>query len=116
MILAFGKDGDAHVKWLRENLKQPVMTADKTEGIRNLLPVATIVFITVNSCAWQSHLGLPEHPNVFMVGQQDETGMAQNCMRNFREANIKDVFLVGDADDEKRLIARFEEQMIEELP
>lgn len=116
MILAFGKDGDIHVKWLREKLNRPVMTADKAEGIRNLLPIATIVFIKASTYAWKTYLDLPEHGNVFMVGQTDESGAAQHCMRNFREANIRDVFLVGDPDDEARLIARFEEQVIEEVP
>lgn len=116
MFLAFGKDGDIAVKWLREKLNRPIMTADKMEGINNLLPAAHVVFIKPSTYAWKSHLKLPEHTGVFMVGNSGESGLAEHCMRNFREADIKDVFLVGDPDDEARLIQRFSDQVIEERP
>jgi len=114
MILALGRDADPHIKWLREVLKRPVMTADKQEGIANLLPAATAVFIRPSTYAWKTNMNMPEHANIFMVGQTGESGMAEHCMRNFREASIKDVFLVGDPDDQARLALRFEEQVIEE--
>lgn len=115
MILVFGSDGDVHVKWLRQVLDRPIMTASKTDGIKNLLPAATAVFIRASTYAWKTHMDLPEHNNVFMIGQTDESGMAQHVMRNFREANIVDAYLVGDPEDEERLRLRFQDQVIEEV-
>lgn len=115
MILALGRDGDAHITWLRKLLDRPVMTANKPDGIRNLLPIASAVFIQASSYAWKSHLDMPDHPAIYMVGQTGENSVAEHCMRNFREASIKDVYLVGNADDEQRLVLRFQEQVIEEV-
>jgi hypothetical protein len=114
-ILVLGRDTDAHVIWLRHSLAdRPIMTAEKLEGIKNLLPIATHVFIRPITYPWVSRLDLPVHPSMFMVGTGEESVTAGNILRNFREANIQDTFVVDDPADTERLKARFAIQIIEE--
>src|SRR4051794_10612592 len=108
ILLALGNDQDKHVLWLRSLLGDiPVMTSNKVEGIKNLLPLATHVFIRPSTYSWKTRMGLPDHPQVFMIGTTDEATNAEHLLRNFREANLKDTFIVDDVESADRLKARF---------
>lgn len=115
MILVLGQDSDIHVQWIRETLQRPVITAHRIEAIRNLLPIASMVFVNENTKAWSDlDVGPATAPVYMLVNEKDVH--AQTFVRAMKDAPVRDSFLVGNDTEATRLLEFVDGSLINEIP
>lgn len=116
LVCASEKEGGLQNE-LRDLLGEssPLVFQGNRSNIRPLLPYAQTVIIHHVTKPWKSEMGFPDHDNVIAVVPTDSvSNYPFDLLRNLKQAQVRDTFILADEEDRDRLKKRLETLVIQE--